>query len=260
MNSSDIDDHDITRLYSFLFFPSYPYLTIVPACNLWRHLSNIDVILRIWSDSFSKWETFLLKRLTSETVVTPTHFNVCPQEDTYPWWLELHYFREGFMVHWYLIVIILINSLAPGKHGSIFKDIIFKRSIQNSGLATSCEIACRWMPQKLGDDKPFLVQVMALCQQATSHQWSLCLPRSVWPYGITRPQWFNISFMYCHITSIPYHKNLTVCSRACWGFKKPKPQSLALCEIIPFPYEENTLLIDGFHTQRLTNANKIFMS
>ena len=43
----------------------------------------------------------------------------------------------------------------------------------------------------LTDDKSALVQVMAWCRQATSHYLSQCWPRSVLPYGITRPQWVN---------------------------------------------------------------------
>ena len=47
------------------------------------------------------------------------------------------------------------------------------------------------MPQDLTDDKSTLVQVMAWCCQATSHYLSQCWPRSVSPYGVTRPQWVN---------------------------------------------------------------------
>ena len=36
-----------------------------------------------------------------------------------------------------------------------------------------------------------LVQVMAWCCQATSHYLSQCWPKSVSPYGVTRPQWVN---------------------------------------------------------------------
>ena len=36
-----------------------------------------------------------------------------------------------------------------------------------------------------------LVQVLAWCRQATSHYLSQCWPRSMLPYGITRPQWVN---------------------------------------------------------------------
>ena len=32
---------------------------------------------------------------------------------------------------------------------------------------------------------------MAWCHQATSHYLSQCWPRSISPYGITRPQWVN---------------------------------------------------------------------
>ena len=37
-------------------------------------------------------------------------------------------------------------------------------------------------------DKSTLVQVMAWCRQATSHYLSQCWPRSLSPYGVTRPQ------------------------------------------------------------------------
>ena len=40
-------------------------------------------------------------------------------------------------------------------------------------------------------DKSTLVQVMAWCRQATSHYLSQCWPRSMSPYGVTRPQWVN---------------------------------------------------------------------
>ena len=53
----------------------------------------------------------------------------------------------------------------------------------------SYEIAPRWMPQDLTDDKSTLIQVMAWCRQATSHYLGQCWPRSMSPYGITRPQW-----------------------------------------------------------------------
>ena len=45
----------------------------------------------------------------------------------------------------------------------------------------------------LTDDMSTLVQVMAWCRQATSHCLSQCWPRSMLPYGVTRPQWVNIS-------------------------------------------------------------------
>ena len=41
-------------------------------------------------------------------------------------------------------------------------------------------------------DKSTLVQVMAWCHQSTSHYLSQCWPRSLSPYGVTRPQWVNL--------------------------------------------------------------------
>ena len=63
-----------------------------------------------------------------------------------------------------------------------------------SGWGISYEIALRWMPQDLTDDRSTLVQVMAWCRQATSHYLSQCWPRSMSPNGVTRPQWVNIGF------------------------------------------------------------------
>ena len=56
----------------------------------------------------------------------------------------------------------------------------------------SYEIALRWMPLDLTDDKSTLGQVMAWCRQATSHYLSQCWPRSMSPNGITRPQWVKV--------------------------------------------------------------------
>ena len=58
----------------------------------------------------------------------------------------------------------------------------------NGGWGISYEIALRWMPLDLPDDKSTLVQVMAWCRQATSHYLSQCWPRSMSPNGISRPQ------------------------------------------------------------------------
>ena len=52
---------------------------------------------------------------------------------------------------------------------------------------TCCKIALRRMSLDLTDDKSTLVQVMAWCRQATSHYLSQCWPRSLTPYGATRP-------------------------------------------------------------------------
>ena len=59
------------------------------------------------------------------------------------------------------------------------------------GCDISSEIAIRWTSLDLSDDKSTLVQVLAWCRQATSHYLNQCWPRSLPPYGVTRPQWVN---------------------------------------------------------------------
>ena len=58
---------------------------------------------------------------------------------------------------------------ATGSCGGNFKSMIIKLSMQNSILGTQCEIALRWMPQNLTNEKTILVPVMAWCCKATSH-------------------------------------------------------------------------------------------
>ena len=84
-----------------------------------------------------------------------------------------------------------INSLAPGRFNFNFRQVIFKLILVNGGWGISYEIALRWMPLDLTDDKSTLVQVMAWCRQATSHYLSQCRPRSLSPNGVTRHQWVN---------------------------------------------------------------------
>ena len=55
-------------------------------------------------------------------------------------------------------------------------------------LSTSFEICHRWVPQN-PIDKSTLVQVMTWCRQAPSHHLNQCWPRSLMPYGVTKPQW-----------------------------------------------------------------------
>ena len=61
------------------------------------------------------------------------------------------------------------------------------------GWGISCEIALILMSLDFIDDQSTLVQVMAWCRQATSHYLSQWWPRSMLPYGVTRPQWVNLS-------------------------------------------------------------------
>ena len=89
-----------------------------------------------------------------------------------------------------------VNSLAPGRFQFNFRKVIFKLRLVNGGWGIPYEIALRWIPLDLTDDMSTLVQVMAWCRQATSHYLSQCWPRSLPPYGVTRPQWVNVICEY----------------------------------------------------------------
>ena len=64
---------------------------------------------------------------------------------------------------WELTKLSVVNSLAPGRYGSNFTSKISKFIIQNR-LATFHEIALRWIPQNLTNEKSALVQVVAWCR------------------------------------------------------------------------------------------------
>ena len=87
-----------------------------------------------------------------------------------------------------------LNSLAPGEFEWNFRYVIFKQILVINGWGISCEIALIWMSLDFTDDQSTLVQVMAWCCQATIHYLSQCWPRSLPPYGVTRPQWVNLIF------------------------------------------------------------------
>ena len=84
------------------------------------------------------------------------------------------------------------NSLAPGRFQFNIRKVILKQTLVNGCWGISYEIALRWMPLDHTDDKSTLVQVMAWCHQAPSHYLSHCWLRSMWPNGVTRPQWVNL--------------------------------------------------------------------
>ena len=94
-----------------------------------------------------------------------------------------------------------------------------------------CEIALRWISLDLSDDKSTLVQVMAWCWQAPSHYLSQCWPRSMLPYGVTRPQWVNslalgdvIWYHFINIGSYnslytkPLLEPMWICANYLWQF------------------------------------------
>ena len=76
----------------------------------------------------------------------------------------------------------------------LIRYLIFQIISVIDGWGIYYELALRWMSLDLTDDKSTLVQVMAWCRQATNHYLSQCWPRSMSPYGVTRPQWVNSTF------------------------------------------------------------------
>ena len=95
----------------------------------------------------------------------------------------------------------ILNSLTPGRFQFNIRKVIFKLTLVNGGWGIAYEIALRWMPQDLTDDKSIWVQVMAWCRQATSHYLSQCWPISMSPNGVTRPQWVKNKSISLHKTA-----------------------------------------------------------
>ena len=96
-----------------------------------------------------------------------------------------HHQSDFFLANW---DILQVNSLAPGKFGWNFRHAIFQQILVIDGWGISSEIVLIWVSLDFSDDQSTLVQVMAWCRQATSHYLSQCWPKSLSPYGITRPQ------------------------------------------------------------------------
>ena len=76
-----------------------------------------------------------------------------------------------------------INSLASRRHGSNFKIAIFEHT------DSAYERFLRNYSENIFYDMSTLARVMAWCRQATSHYQNQCLPWSILPYGVIRPQW-----------------------------------------------------------------------
>ena len=115
------------------------------------------------------------------------------QQCSFSYFFHWHRYCALHTDRWYLG----FNSLAPGRTGCHFKTAIFNLVLFIGIFTSSKDNALRWMPRDLTDDKSTLVQVMTWCLQATSHYLSQCWPRSMSPYGVTRPQWVNWSQLNC---------------------------------------------------------------
>ena len=91
----------------------------------------------------------------------------------------------------------VINSLAPEKFEWNFRYVIFQRILVTDVWGISCEIALIWMSVDFINDQSTMVQVKAWCRQTTRHYLSQCWPRSLTPYGVTRPQWVLTHTHFC---------------------------------------------------------------
>ena len=106
-----------------------------------------------------------------------------------------------------------VDSLAPGRFKVNFRWVIFKLILVVNDWGMSCETALIWMSLDHIYGELTLVQAMAWCRPATSHYLSQCWPRSLSPYGVTRPQWFNITTTKQSTTKpIAHIMGLTICA------------------------------------------------
>ena len=99
------------------------------------------------------------------------------------------------------------------------------------------------MSQDFTDDQSTLLQVMAWCRQATSHYLSQCLPRSLSPYGATRPQWVKINliqeytlylFYMTHTLDMPWY--FIKVTELVIMHKDMKPDKQSIIEIVLIPF------------------------
>ena len=83
------------------------------------------------------------------------------------------------------------QTISEQRAGCDFRNAIFNLIFHTGIFRSFFDNVFSWMPWHLTDDTSTLVQVMAWCSQATSRYLSQCWPRSMSPYGVTRPQWFK---------------------------------------------------------------------
>ena len=138
---------------------------------------DLGLVLDLLFDLGVVWNGLFSGGLIQQMAVEPTHVLLL---------LHIHHFwnkQHGKLTHW-----------ALRDFNKVLVKWFLKFILAIDGWGISHEISFRWISLDLTDDKSTLVQVMAWCHQATSHYLSQCWPRSMSPYGVTRPQWGNIIF------------------------------------------------------------------
>ena len=129
--------------------------------------------------------------------------------------------------------------------------------MQDSSLGPCCEIALRWMPEYVINEKSTLVQVMAWCHQATSHYLSQCWPRSVSPYGVSRPQWYSVIYRiitHCCVSKEFLRIVFAICSiwYICVGYNEPLWE-MSFWEYVNYQYARLLPTINKFGMNHLRN-------
>ena len=187
-NNSYLPRYDVTWVFFILFF------------LFWHRLyDTVCQCVNCSTKSPALWVKFSLpSKLVNSSFLTEMHqikchkllcFVMCKKLPTWqdcPWqWYLMIQFVP-------LLLAVSFNSLAPGKFEWNFIYVIFTWILMIDGRGISCEIALIWLSLDFTDDQSTLVQVMAWCRQATSHYLSPCWPRSLSPYGVTRPEWVKV--------------------------------------------------------------------
>ena len=86
-----------------------------------------------------------------------------------------------------------INSSVPGRCGCDIKCVNFNHILGIDILSNQVNVTLEQMPNSLIDSKSMLVQLMALCHQATSHYLNQYWPESPTSYDVILPQWIELS-------------------------------------------------------------------
>ena len=163
-------------------------------------IAHINVIMG-WNKLFSRWRASYKSKFSAKCLQHMALINLPLRVLCGVSFVELRVWSVIHLYHWCFVCTILfyiilgmycasLNSLAPKRWGSNFTSAFFKLILQMDISGASCESHLRRVPQYSIDGKSTLVQVMAWCRQATSHDLSQHGPRSM-TNGTTRPQWVN---------------------------------------------------------------------
>ena len=148
----------ITKIYLKLAVLNYSHMTCSPGS---KELNHLSIVL---SGAWNEW--------------TPVWLG------GWPFYLIPHCMVGRFDK----VVIKTSTPKQNGRHFMHFAGNIFKH--------TFFKILVFWFKFHRSSFKTALVQVMAWCRQATSHYLTQCQPIHMLPYGVIRPQWVKVYFIW----------------------------------------------------------------